>query len=193
MYKFLKLAILVAAGLAAFPAAGQETPQVEISGAYSYVRANLITANGCCFNMNGGSGSAAFNLNHWFGLVGEFGGYTQGNVESTGANLNVITYLFGPQFSYRKNDRWTPFAHALFGAGHAGGTLYTGIGGAPGLGPNSAFAMVAGGGLDLKVSPRVAVRLFDVDYMYTQFRNSTNNRQNQLRVSVGIVLRFGER
>lgn len=134
MYKHLKLAVVLAVGLAALPATAQETPKAEISAAYSYVRANQITANGCCLSMNGGNGSVAFNLSRSFGIVGEFGGYTQGNVENTGANLTVLTYLFGPQFSYRRHERLTPFGHALFGGGHASGTLYTGTGGAAGLG-----------------------------------------------------------
>ncbi len=193
MYKHLKLALVLAVGMLALPAAGQETPKVEVSGAYSYVRANLVTPSGCCFSMNGGKGSIAFNASSWFGVVAEVGGYHSGNVKGTGADLTVITYLFGPQFSYRKSERFTPFAHALVGGGHAGGTLYTGTGGAPGLGPNSAFAMVSGGGLDVKVSPHVAVRLIEADYMYTHFLNSINDHQNHLRVSAGIVFRFGER
>jgi len=193
MHKRLKLAVFLAAGVLVLPAAGQETPKVEISGAYSYVRANLITASGCCFNMNGGGGSVAFNVNRWLGAVAEFDGYTQGNVKSTGADLTVFTYVFGPQFSYRGHERLRPFGHALFGGGHAGGTLYSGTASATGLGPNNAFALVTGGGLDLKVAAHAAVRLFQADYMYTQFRNSTNNRQNHLRLSFGVVFRLGKR
>jgi outer membrane immunogenic protein len=186
----LKRMALLALGLVAIPAAAQETPKVEIFGGYSYVRANLITRNGCCLNLQGGSGSVAFNANRWVGVVGEIGVYHTGNVMNTGLDLTVVSYLFGPRISYRGHERLTPFAHVLVGGGHAGGTLYTGTSGSPGLGPNNAFAMAAGGGLDAKVSPRVAVRLFQVDYMLSKFLNGSNNRQNHLRVSAGIVFRL---
>jgi len=175
-------------------AMAQDTPKVELFGGYSYVRTNLVTPQGCCFNMNGGSGSVAFNANNWFGIAADVGGYHTGNVNSSGLDLTVISYLFGPRFSYRKGERFTPFAQALVGGGHAGGTLYTGTSSTgPGVGPNNAFAMTAGGGLDVKLGPHVAVRLVQAEYFFARFLNGKNDRQNNLRVSAGIVFRFGGR
>jgi opacity protein-like surface antigen len=193
MRKHWKLLLILAAGLTAKSAAAQETPRVEISGGYSYVRANLNTPNGCCFNMHGGSGSVAFNLNRWFGAVAEVGVYHSGNVLGSGADLTVVNYLFGPRLSYRKHERLTPFAHVLLGGGHAGGTLYTGTTTAPGPGPNNAFVMAAGGGLDVKVSPHVAVRVFQADYLFSKFLNGVNDRQNSFRLTAGVVFRLGSR
>ena len=192
MHKLGMLALLML-GMAAHPVAAQETPKVEISAGYSYVRANLIPDNGCCFAMNGGSGSVALNANNWFGLVAEVGGYHSGNVQSTGLDLNVVTYLFGPRISYRRSERITPFGQVLLGGGHASGSLYTGTATSRGLGTQNNFAMAAGGGLDIKVSSHFAIRIAQVDYLLTKFANGANDHENNLRVSAGVIFRFGNR
>jgi opacity protein-like surface antigen len=169
-----------------------ENPRVEVSVGYSYVRARTVIPTGCCFNMNGGSASGAFNVNSWLGIAGDFGGYYTGNVRNSGFSLEVFSYTFGPRISIRRR-RVTPFAQALFGGGHAGDTLYT-VGFQQGSAPPTArnsFAMVLGGGLDVNVSRHIAIRAAQADWLYTQFPNGVDNRQNNLRITAGIVFRFG--
>ena len=55
---------------------------------------------------------------------------------------------------------------------------------------SAAFAANIGGGLDLKASRRFAIRLIAADYLLTAVDNSSNNHQNNLRISAGIVVRF---
>jgi opacity protein-like surface antigen len=170
-------------------AASNNTPRAEVSIGYSYVRAR--TVNPTAFSMNGGSASAVLNVNNWLGIGGDFGGYYTGNVLKTGFSLDVFSYTFGPRISIRTH-RVTPFAQALFGGGHAGNTLYT-AGFQQGVAPPSvknSFAMVLGGGLDVNVSRHLAIRAFQADWLYTQFPNGTNNRQNNLRITAGIVFRL---
>ena len=57
----------------------------------------------------------------------------------------------------------------------------------------SAEACNLGGGIDLKASRRFSVRLVNADYLVTTFDNGTNNHQNNLRISAGPVIHFGER
>lgn len=171
----------------------QDVPKVEISGAYSYVRANQISVSGCCFHMNGGSGSVALNANHWFSIVGEVGGYHSGNVNNTRLDLNVISYLIGPRISLRSSSRITPFGQILVGGGHASGTLYSGSAASSGLGTQNGFAATVGGGIDVGITKRVAIRLVEADYFVTRFQNGSNNHQNNLRISAGLVFRFGKR
>jgi len=54
--------------------------------------------------------------------------------------------------------------------------------------------MTAGGGLDLNVHRNFAIRLFQAEYLMTRFADlipATGNMQNDLRLSSGIVFRFG--
>jgi hypothetical protein len=54
------------------------------------------------------------------------------------------------------------------------------------------FTMAAGGGVDLTVSHRLALRLGEFDYVLTRYTNpltSTNN-QNNFRYCGGVILRF---
>jgi hypothetical protein len=77
-----------------------------------------------------------------------------------------------------------PFGQFLMGAAHAGG-------GVAGLGDGSyEFALRLGGGVDVPVSPRFAVRVIQLDYYLTEFTNATNNRQNNLLVGAGIVFHW---
>jgi len=57
--------------LLATVSAAQDTPQVELSAGYS----GLYIVKGYTIWNNGGSASAAFNINDWLGVVGDFGGY----------------------------------------------------------------------------------------------------------------------
>jgi hypothetical protein len=49
---------------------------------------------------------------------------------------------------------------------------------------------VLGGGLDIKVSERVAIRAFQIDYLRARFFGQTENRG---RLAFGLVFRFGKK
>ena len=187
--------VLLGLGLLAGQAYGQGdsssgAPAVEISGSYSYLHTNLIGPGGCCFGVNGGAGAVAFHVNRWFGVAGEIAAADAGDLRGSGRSLVLTTYAVGPRLSWRSASHFTPFAEGLIGGGHASGTIYTGSGG---LGSNSAFVALVGGGIDVRLSHRVAIRAFQADYVFSKFLNGSNNRQNNLRLGAGIVFRFGSR
>jgi hypothetical protein len=194
----LTLAMLVCAAPAAAQSVTSDSampsvPGVEISVDYLYVRARSVIPTGCCFNINGGAFSIVANVNRWFGVVGDYGDTYTGNAFSSGATLNVFSYTFGPRISLRKSRRFTPYAQALFGGGHAAGTLYRQyfqVGSNPPE-PRNSIAMVLGGGLDINVNRHFAIRAFQADWMYTQFPNGATNNQYYLRMTSGFVFRFG--
>jgi outer membrane protein OmpA-like peptidoglycan-associated protein len=182
-------------------------PRVELFGGYSYVRANasgrLGPQPGNTFNQsanfNGGSGDIALNLNRWFGIAADIGGYHNGNIKNSKVSGTVISYLFGPRISLRNSTAWTPFFHALFGGAHGSVDVPASLGG-PASFSRNAFAMVAGGGLDAKISKHFALRTVQAEYFMTDFTAPSSaptgtqvNRQNNFRLSTGIVFRFGER
>jgi len=160
-------------------AAAQDYPKADVFGGYSFLRANVV---GTGFNFNGASGSIAFNPSHWWGLVGDVGGYHN---SSFGVSTNLITYLFGPRFSYRSTARITPFAQALFGAAHVNAS-FIGINAS-----ENGFATALGGGLDARVTHRFAFRIVQAEYLLTKFTDGVNNRQNSIRVSTGVVYHWG--
>jgi hypothetical protein len=158
-------------------AQAQEVPQVEIAGGYSFLDANV---NGTSFHLNGGGGSATENVNSWFGGRFEFNAFAG---TAFGTNVTAQTFTYGPVFSYRRYERFTPFAHVQLGAMHAG-VGYLGISAGA-----TKFAMSSGGGADIKINPRAAIRV-QADYLMSRFLNL---RQDNLQFSTGLVIRFGRK
>jgi opacity protein-like surface antigen len=83
-----------------------------------------------------------------------------------------------------RRGKVTPFAQTLFG----GIRTTDGIGHS---GPENNFALTTGGGIDFKVSRHVSVRPVQAEYFMTKIPDGLNNRQDNLRVGAGIVLRLG--
>jgi hypothetical protein len=58
----------------------------------------------------------------------------------------------------------------------------------------TSFAMMVGGGLDIRLSKRLTYRLFDADYYLTRpasFITGENVNKNNLRLSTGVNLTWG--
>jgi outer membrane protein OmpA-like peptidoglycan-associated protein len=58
----------------------------------------------------------------------------------------------------------------------------------------TAFALVAGGGVDIALTRNIAWRFAEIDYLSTSFYGNSlaaGGRENSLRLGTGIVLRFG--
>jgi hypothetical protein len=176
---------------------GLLTPRYEIAGLFSYI--NFNPGGGFkSWNNYGATGSFAYNVNKWLGLVAEVGGYSfkrqvfvtdsSGNVTLSGVSGSQQTYLFGPRVNFRHFDHFVPFAEILFGAGHAGLQL-TGDQGGQGT-----FALAAGGGVDVIFTKYFAWRFFQADYLMTNYSGTNlgaDARQNSFRIGSGIVLRWG--
>jgi outer membrane immunogenic protein len=166
------------------------TPQVEVGLNYSWLHVNSANYD-YQRTGNGGSGYFEYNINHVVGLVADFGGYA--NTRS-GINDKALSYLFGPRFNWR-HDRWNPYVQFLFGGAYA----WSG----PGSNQNTqnAFTTAAGGGLDYRLTDRIALKPIQVEYVSTQFNSASlggstrgfGDHQNDIRYSAGIVFRFGEK
>lgn len=184
----LWVSLLAALVLSAVSAYAQESaPKFDVFAGYSYVQANPGVTGVDSFHLHGGNANVAYNLNNWLGGVADFGGYTNGNILSSGASGTFSTYLFGPRVSYRHYRRVTPFGQVLFGAAHANAAAFNTTG------TQNAFAMTAGGGVDYKLFDHFAIRPFQADYLLTRFREGAiagNRTQNNFRVSTGFVVRF---
>jgi len=138
----------------------EEVKRVDIFAGYQY--AHLFPSeNGQGWNM-----AATANLNRALGFTADFSGsYERGSA--------LYTYMVGPTVSAR--TKWvTPFAHALFGGGHADGI--------------NAFAMALGGGVDVNASKNFSIRAIQVDWM--SFRRAGESINGNVRASAGVVFRF---
>jgi hypothetical protein len=158
----------------ALPARAQDMPRVQVFGGYSYTRfdsKSLGFTNNT--HLNGYTFSPAYNLFYGFGVVAELSG-------QYGSTLNFRDLAVGPQFLHsRGNSRF--FAHALIGDAR---TLVQ-VANTEG---DTARAVVLGGGMDRDISPRFAIRVFQVDYIHSTLFNET---QNNLRFSTGLVYHWG--
>ena len=166
---------------------GQDIPRVDVGVDYNYVRTNAPPGGCGCITLHGGDGWVAFNFTHSIAIVGQVSGQHASNIEGRGADLTFTSFLAGPRYSFNVTRRVLPFAQVLLGGAHASGNL------APdntGAGSSNAFAMTAGGGVDIGLNRHFAIRAAQIDYFMTRFSNGVNDRQNNLRLSAGIVLRF---
>ena len=160
------------------PALAQDqVPRVEILGAYSHSIGDV----------QGWNTSVAVNATEWFGVVADFSRLTSRTSEPDfEEKIAATTYLFGPQFSYRGNRRVTPFARVLFGVSNINAKA-TELGQRAEF-SDTKFSYAVGGGLDIRVSKRIAIRALQADYIHTKF---FGEGQHNGRLSFGVVFRLG--
>ena len=181
------------------------TPKFEWFLGYSFWRAMPTSQSNRMGYLHGGSTSIAYNFNRYFGLVADFGGYDNSKVTLFGPTASrtfdsdgtAYTYLFGPRFSYRKYERFTPFFQALLGGAHASSVTIAGCTGDPSCTPlasEDSLAAALGLGFDVKLTHHIALRLIEGDFLFTNFdpfAPNTKNWQKNVRLSSGLVFRFG--
>jgi len=178
------LAVLSFLGATAY--AQESAPKLDVFAGYSYLQANPGVNGFDSFHLNGGSASAAYNINTWLSGVADFGGYNNGNVFGTDRSGTLSTYLFGPRVSYRHFRKITPFGQVLFGVGHANAAAFNTANSQTG------FAMSVGGGVDYKLFNHLSIRPVQADYLLTRFGVGTVGTwtEDNVRISTGFVFRF---
>jgi peptidoglycan-associated lipoprotein len=191
--KFVLALLLTLAGCIAFApsSAAQSTPAYELGGNYTYVRTNAGPGECGCIDLQGGSGWGGYNLSRSLGVVGEVAVQHVSNIAPLSANLTLTSFLAGVRYKPRPTRFFVPFVQVLLGGAHASGDMAPGTPGIPGS--SNAFALTAGGGLDIRLSEHFAIRAIQADYYYTRFPNGANDHQNNLRIGAGVVVRFGSR
>jgi hypothetical protein len=182
---------------------GQDAPKADVFIGYSYLRAN--PARSGSFPNDGGVGALGLNLNNYFGVEFEFGGYYNGNVNKRGVESKSMTYLIGPRVSFGRSKGIDPYFHLLVGGIYVSGTKFV----APsGTNPTSSgttigvsehnFAMATGGGVDIQLTKYLLLRPIQLDYLLTRLEDlgfsgqpTENRNQHNLRASAGLVFQFG--
>jgi hypothetical protein len=175
-------------------AQAQEAPRVEVFGGYSYMRLD-DDGSGLDRDLNGFNVSGNIKvLGKRLGIKADVSGHF-GQISFVPGISNIdqrqFLFLFGPQYSLRTSGKIQPFVHTLFGFTNL--RLNNDV-----IGDitDTGFAFAAGGGVDIKaLSSRLSLRLVQADYVLTKFSDSSasgNNTNNNLRISTGMVVRFGK-
>lgn len=185
------------------PQPAPQYPRTELFGGYSYGYTDVFNA-GIRAGLSGGNAALQLNVAKWMGFVVDGSWYfgtskipvavprpfplcpvqfCPPGLDTFKANTRLYNYMIGMQFPYRKSERWTPFGEILFGhsalRGEAFGTVET----------SGGLSLVGGGGADYNINQRFAVR-FKADYLQTRTSfHSLKEKQDNLRFSVGIVIR----
>ncbi len=194
----LSLVVLSAAGILSARLAAQGVPEpkkaddlpaAQLVLSYNAVRFAHNTDSDTFWLKGGGSiefsGRAYRNFS---AVVNVYGGRASNS--GAGMNsLNLLTYTFGPRYTFvSKSGRYS-----LFGEGLVGEARGTHVNYPASLNSDSArsFALLAGSGLDVKLTKRFAVRPIEVDYLRTQLPVQYGSPQDNVRVGAGLVLRLG--
>lgn len=156
-------------------------PKFEVYGGYSVLLTDMEASSGW-------NASVTANWKRWLGGVADFSGhYGSENVMagpfSAKADRRLHSVLFGPRFSYRTR-RLTPFAHTLFGF------VRETVDSATMKQSETNFALALGGGLDLRLTNRLALRLIQADYHGNQL---TDGMQHHVRLGAGLTVRIGSK
>src|SRR6516165_122429 len=172
------ISVFVAALLFGGAVMAQDDHKVEVTGDYSYFRFNPgLSKYFNSHSLNGGGGDVTYFLTSMIGVKADLQGYgsytecTKSTAPISGcASGNLFTYMFGPELKARMG-KFEPFGEVLLGGAHSNfyGNACTkeGICGAKSP-SNNAFSFSVGGGVDIPISSRFAIRLVDADYVLTR-------------------------
>ena len=167
----------------------------ELFGGYSYQR----TASQ---GLNGFNTAVTGNLSRMVGLTGEISRHSwgtstsmidpfDGTVSVMDINANILAFRFGPKITSHMSDTASFFVQPLVGfyRASAGGS----VSGVSGSVSATGFTTAAGAGFDLRVSPRIAVRPAQVDWIHlgsTDIVGVPMGNTNGFRYSGGVVVKF---
>jgi|SRR3990167_167293 len=164
----------------------QDTPAAEIFGGYSYLSFDGGSLGSSeRIGLNGFGTSVTGNINRVIGIEGEIGSHWGSDCGGSGLDCNQLSFMAGPRFAFRGSSV-TGFVHNLYGVSHAS----VGLSGVNVT--DNSFALAIGGGVDVKASNVVSIRVAQFDYVMTDLYSGLGaDRQNNFRFQAGVVLTFG--
>ena len=211
MHKLFLASLLILCCVPLAVAQSNDRSSVEFFAGYSVLRTRyepeqpnppmpVIVAFAGKQTLNGFNVSASGYFTERFGLTGDFSGHFKthkladplgGNIET---HIRVFNLLAGPQYRFSSDSRVTPFVRALAGIANTRARLEV-----PSLNvtdtlSSTDFALAIGGGLDVRISERVDLRVFQVDYnpIFLSSGNELgfgNTRADNVRFSFGVVFK----
>jgi opacity protein-like surface antigen len=213
MQKLFFGALLILCCVPLAVAQSADRSRVEFFGGYSVMRIDYepdpidprtMTPRIVAFNpkqtLNGFNASATINLTKSFGLTGDFSGHfkTRTVADPLGGtnsdHVRVFNVLGGPQYRFGSNSRLSPFVRAMAGIANTRSRLeFPSLNATERL-SSTDFALALGGGIDVRVSEHVDLRVFQVDYnpIFLSEKNELgfgSVRADNVRFSFGVVIR----
>ncbi len=159
-------------------------PKDEVFGGYSWLHPNGNVDFGYRVDdiAKGFDVSNVYYLPAWhnLGILADGSGHFNGSEDTT------VGYLLGGlQYKYH-TDTFSPFVRIFVGAARISPPTYV---------DEWQAAAGAGGGFDLNITHRFALRLAQVDYIYSNYRAKYSffgsPQWNSIRLGAGVVVNFG--
>jgi hypothetical protein len=174
-----------------FARAEAMTPRLDLAIAFVGDRTNPV--GGANSWLTGGGIELGVNAWHGFGIAADVAALHTSSTGSQGVPLSLVTTAFGPRYRYTRglaSGRQTisAFGEALLGEANAGRSLFPSAQGV--TGSANSLALQVGGGLDVGLSRRLAVRAIQASWLRTQLPNNSTNVQNHFQLGSGLVIRF---
>jgi|GEM_PF-392703 len=178
----------------------ETTSRVDIALTYATAR-STPTVNVGNFWLQGGGLDLHARIAGGLGGVASITGLHIGKGNAGVAPLDLVVTVFGLRYTVRPTNRdgllskTSMFVEGLGGEANGFHSVFS-----TGSGPVNNFngttdsanslAVQAGGGLDFRLTRRLALRALQADYLRTQLPNGGTNVQNNLRLGAGVVLLF---
>ena len=165
----------------------QERHSILAGADYTYVRTNILP--GCdCVSLNGGGIQFEAGLTSHLAAVADLTIAHRSGITQDSYDLTQTAYTFGARYlPFRSRARVQPFGEVLLGGAHASGSLAPN---STGFGSSNTFALQTGGGIRLPLTRRLLLQPVRIDYLFTKFGNGADDKQNDLRISAGILFRL---
>ncbi|HEV7377409.1 MAG TPA: outer membrane beta-barrel protein [Pyrinomonadaceae bacterium] len=170
-------------------------PKNEFFAGYSYHSAdiNTLTIDPARTGQNGLNLEYTRNLSRHVGITSDISAHFHRDSQQLNGGLferkrDQYYLLGGIQVKATTEGRVTPFAHALAGASLFRGftSNNTPTGNVFTFDDATSLALVFGGGLDVRLSDRISIRIIQADYAPTFFGSG---RQDNIRLSFGVVFK----
>ena len=164
-----------------------KTPLPILDASVMYSTERVKTTGNDYAWLQGASGELAFPLYKNFGAAFNVTGERNGNLGTGKGSFSKISFVAGPRYTVLLR-RMRFYGEALLGTAHGFDATFPAIHGASSSA--NAFAMQAGGGLDIDWKRHIAIRAIEASYVRTQFPNGASNVQHDLKLAAGIVFRI---
>lgn len=161
--------------------------RLDVAVAYDASQANIVPGNN--FWMQGGSAQLHVRLWHQWGAAADVAGLQTGNLHGAGVGLDLLTFTFGPRYTWSSPHRsYAFFGQFLAGEAHGMNSVFPGA--ATVTSSANSWALNLGGGVNVRLKSRFSVRVLEADWLRTQLPNATTGVQNNLRLGAGVIFNF---